>query len=710
MRKSLILTIAVLMAQCFGQQAAQNPPAAKRTPPAPGPPRPFHFPKYETKKLTNGLTVFVIEDRREPLVSIQLDIATAGGSAVEASKAGLATLTAALLREGTRTRTAQQIAKTIDSSGGSLGSNAGSDTASADCTMMKSSADLGLELLADIVINPTFPQEEVERQMRQTLSGLQVSYSDPQSLAGYLMRRTVFGTHPYAMPVGGTPDTVRKLKRDDIVSFYRAHYAPTYSYLAISGDVTPGEAFAKAEKYFGSWKGTAQAPAIVAPKASATRRIVIVDKPDAVQTQYSIVQVAIPRNDPDYIPLQLANQIFGGSFNSRLNMKLRANEGLTYGANSALEAQRQTGVFAARSFSRTDKTSTAIKMMAGLLGEYRENPVTDAELNDAKAYLAGSFALSVETPEAVAQRVLILAVNGLPANYWDTYRDKILATTAEQVAAAVRRHLTPDRMDIVAVGNAAQFSKDLASLGTVDVIPLSQFDITAPNLRRASEPAAAATGETKARGMKLAQEAADAVGGSAALDAVKNIESKGPMTISMGANSIKGDVDEVVLFPDKYRAAITLPMGTMVQAYDGKIAWLQQGPQTKEAPSDMIKEVQRDIELVGTVGLLRSAVNGKAGMVATGDNTAVWTMGEHKVNVTFDPASKRITKLSYHGMGLQGPADIDVEYADYRKAGDVYLPFHETLFQNGQKFAVRDYTDRQINADVKLAIFAKPDK
>lgn len=702
MRKFLF-TIAVLIAPGFGQPA-------KQTPPAPGPPRPFHFPKFETKKLANGLTVFVIEDRREPLVSYQLNIATAGGSATEASKAGLATLTAGLLREGTKTRTAQQIAKTIDSSGGSLESSAGSDTASAACTMMKSSADLGLELLADIVINPIFPQDEVDRQMRQTLSGLQVSYSDPETLGSYLARRTVFGTHPYAMPVGGSPDTVRKLTRDDIISFYQEHYAPAYSYLAISGDVTPAQAFAKAEKYFGNWKGTAEAPVTLAPLPSTTRRIVIVDKADAVQTQYSIVQVAIPRNDPDYIPLQIANQIFGGSFNSRLNMKLRANEGLTYGASSALESQRQTGVFVARSFSRTDKTATAIKMMADLLAEYRENPVTEPELNDAKAYLAGSFALGVETPEAVAQRVLILAVNGLPANYWDTYRDKILATTAEQVTAAVRSHLTPDKMDIVAVGNAAQFSKDLAALGPVEVIPLSEFDITAANLRRAKEPAAAATGETKARGMKLAQDAVDAVGGKAALDAVKNIQSKGPMTISMGSQSIKGDVDEVVVFPDKYRGAMTLPMGTMVQAYDGKVAWLQQGPATRDAPPEMIKEVQRDIALVGAVGLLRSAVEGKAEMVATGDNTAVWTMGDHKVNVTFDPASKRITKLSYRGMGMQGPADLDVEYGDYRKVGDLSLPFHETLYQNGQKFADRDYTERKINVEVKPEVFAKPEK
>src|SRR5207253_1794901 len=182
------------------------------------------------------------------------------------------------------------------------------------------------------------------------------------------------------------------------------------------------------------------------------------------------------------------------------------------------------------------------------------------------------------------------------------------------------------------------------------------------------------------------------------------------MTISMGAQSMKGDVTEVVLFPDKIKSTLTLPMGTMVQAFDGKVAWVQQGPQTREAPPEMLKEVQRDIAMVGSVGLLLTAIDGKAEMVATGDNTATWTMGDQNVKVTFDSASKRIAKLSYRGLGMQGPADLDVEYGDYRKVGDVYLPFHETLFQNGQKFLDRDYTERKVNVEVKPEIFAKPEK
>ncbi len=694
-----LLSITILLAPCFAQPAKQSPPP-------PGPARPFHFPKYETKKLENGLTVFVIEDHREPLVSYVLELSSAGASANQPWKAGLASTTAQLLRQGTKTRTAQQLAKEIDLSGGSLDTGAGYDTATAQCTMMKSKADLGIELLSDIVLNPTFPQDEVDRLMRQTLSGLKVEYDNPQSLSSFLTRRIAFGNHPYAMPVEGTPDTVSKIKREDIVGFYSAHYGPRFAYLAISGDVTPEEALAKAEKYFGSWNSPASSPGSMDIQKSTGRRIVMINKPDAVQTQYSIAQVAIARNDPDYIPLQIANQIFGGSFNSRLNMKLRANEGLTYGASSALETEKQTGLFVARSFSRTDKTVTAIKMMSDLLADYREHPVTEAELNDAKAYLAGSFGISIETPAAVAQRVLTAAIMGLPANYWDTYRDKILATTADEVADAVKRRITPDAMDIVAVGNVTQLSKDLAAIGKVEVIPLSEFDLTAHDLRRPAAPPV--TAEAKAKGLKLAQQAADAVGGKAALDAVKDLESKGPTSIIMGKQSMRADVEETIMYPDKYRASISLPMGSMIQGGNGKENWMQQGKRISDAPPSMAKDAARSIDLAGGIGLLRSALDGKATIVATGDNSAVWTKDDDQITIVFDPASKRIAKLSYHAEGQQGPADMDVEVSDYRQVGAIYLPFKETMYRNGDKLADHEFTDRKINVGPNPEIFAKP--
>lgn len=697
--------------------AAALPQTAKQAPPPPGPVRPFAFPKYETRKLANGLTVFAIEDHRQPLVSFRLEIATAGGSSNEAKKAGLASTTAQLLRQGTKKRSAQEIARTIDMAGGELGTGANEDTASVTCNVMKSSADLCLDLVADVVLNPAFPREEIDRLVRQSLSGLQVEYSDPQSLARLIGRRSVYGEHPYALPVEGTPDTLRALKREDIVGFHQTNYAPATSYFAISGDITPAEAFRQAEKYLASWKTPAPSWTPAKAKSAAARKIIIVDMPDAVQTQFSIGQVGVPRNDPDYIPLQIANQIFGGSFNSRLNMKLRANEGLTYGAHSSLMALRQTGAFSSSSFSRTEKTATAIHMMSDLLTEFREKPVTEAELKDAKAYLIGSFSLGVETPEQVAQHVLTVALNGLPSNYWDTYRDAVQAVTMEQVDAAVKHLLAPDRMSIVAVGNAKQFSKDLAALGAVQIIPLADIDITAPGLIRAKEAAPAATAETKARGMQLIQAAAEAVGGRAALDAVKDMDSKGPVTLSIQGNALKAESEELVLYPDKYKMVLNTPMGQIVQAHDGRIAWMQQGPNTRDVPPAMAAEMAKSVIGTANIGLLRAALEGKAEVSALDPveqdgkkmNAALWKQGDFSVKILFDPETKRIAKVSYRSIGMQGtPADFEMLVGDYRESGGVQLPFQQTVYQNGEKFADISYTERKVNTGIKPEIFAKP--
>ena len=482
--KRILVFSTAFVAVMAGTAVAQD---KKETPPPPGAVRPFHFPKYETKKLSNGLTVYAIEDHRVPVISYRLEVTTAGASANEAKKAGLAYLTAELLNQATQTRSAQQIASIVDRVGATLNTGATIDGASIGATSTKSASPVVLEVMADVTLRPTFPQAEMDRLLKQTLSGLQINYKDPQALARYLTPRVAYGNHPYSLPVEGTPDTLRALKREDIANFYATHYGPSVSYLAIAGNITPAEAFAAAEKHFGSWKAETTPLKISRAAASGSRQIIIIDKPDAVQTQFGLVQVSIPRNDPDYIPLAIANQIFGGSFNSRLNMKLRAAEGLTYGANSNFSALVRSGTFNVGSFSRTEKTSTAIKMMTDLAGDLLKSPITDAELNEARAFLAGSFALSIETPGQVAGRVLSAAVNGLPANYWDTYREAIQATTRDQVVAAVKKNLTPDKMNIVAVGNASGFAKELEQYGTVRVIPLNDLDLTTENLLRVKQ-------------------------------------------------------------------------------------------------------------------------------------------------------------------------------------------------------------------------------
>jgi len=458
---------------------AQTTP--KTAPPPPAAPRPYEFPRAVSRTLPNGLRVSVIEDRRLPLVAASLQV-LAGHAYAPPAKAGLASLTAALLREGTKTRSSQEIARAVDGAGGQLNATAGNDVATVSMEFMKSKSELGFELMADIVQNPVFAEEEIARQQQQILSSLTVQYASAQYLVGVAAARAILGAHPYAYPGDGTPDTVGGLKRQDLVEFYEKHYAPNRAWLVITGDLSVEEAFARAEKWFGGWnrKGPEDEPLPAAPPPRA--QVLIIDMPTENQTQIAVGHAGVARNHPDYIPLQLGNQIFGGSFNSRLNMKLRANEGLTYGASSYFEPSRFAGIFEASTFTRTEKTADAIRMLVDLLKEYRENPATDEEFEEAKAYLSGSFAIATETASSVASRVLAAEVNGLGSDYWPRYRERLEKLTRAEVEAAVRRFLQPERVTITAVGNAQAFVKALEAYGPVRVIAVSDLDLTAPEL------------------------------------------------------------------------------------------------------------------------------------------------------------------------------------------------------------------------------------
>jgi zinc protease len=457
---------------------------SKMIPPPPSAPRPYAFPKPVKRQLANGLTVFVVEDHRLPVVTFALEI-LAGNCSVAPGKSGLPSLTAGLLREGAGVRTSPEISSLVDGCGGSMGASSGDDVTTAGGTFMKSYAALGLELLADIVQRPRFDQEEIDRRLEQIQSGLAVNLNDPAYLISLVSARTILGDHPYAYPGDGTPETIAGLKRDDIAGFWRSHYLPDATWFTISGDVTATEGFAMAEKAFGGWKGAGAAvPTVLPSPAPRERKVLIVDMPQTVQTQIVIGQTGIPRKHPDFLALNVANQIFGGSFNSRLNMKIRAKEGLTYDASSGFEAQRQAGSFTVGTFTRTEKTAEAVRMIVDLLNEFKANPATPEEFAEAKAFLHGSFALATETSGQIADRILSAALHDLGEDYWSGYRARLEALTIEQVRSAVQRFLEPDKLAIVAVGNAKAFSKELAAYGPVTVIPQPELDLIATGLRK----------------------------------------------------------------------------------------------------------------------------------------------------------------------------------------------------------------------------------
>jgi zinc protease len=475
------LALTILFGVCAAPAPARAQTAGKQQPPPVAPERPFRFPAHTTSKLENGLTLFVVEDHRQPMVSVTLMLPGAGASNQPAAKAGLAAMTASLLRQGTATRSAQQIAESIDRVGGSLTAFAGDDSTEASVTVLTNALDTGFELLADIVQHPAFADAEIERWRRQSLSGLQVAYRDPEYLRDIVGARIAYGDHPYALPTDGFPSTIKALTRDDAVTFHREKYTPSGSYIAVAGDIAPAQASELVRKHFGSWKGAM----VAAPKAQAPaqqRRIIVVDQPEAVQTQFGMFGTAVARNHPDWIPLVIANQILGGSFNSRLNLRLRSKEGLTYGARSGLDGGVLGGLLSVTSFTRTEETGKAINVMLEVVNDFRKNPATATELSEATSYVSGVFAIQSETAGAVAGRVLTSALNGLPDDYWQTYRERVRKVSAADVSGAVERHVSPNQLSIVAVGNASGFAKSLESLGSVTVIPLPKLDLTQAGL------------------------------------------------------------------------------------------------------------------------------------------------------------------------------------------------------------------------------------
>ena len=468
-----------------GSLYAQAPNWPVERPPQPLPARDVKFPPYEIRTLPNGLQVVVVQHHEQPVLTLRMLIRS-GAASDPSQKQGVAVLTAALLDQGTATRSAEQIADTIDSIGGGLGTGAGTDLSYANVLVMKDSLSLGFELLNDVVRNPAFKSDELERQRQQAISGLRVSYEDPDYVAGLVFDRLVYGFHPYGLPNNGTPESLQSITVDDLRTFHKAHYAPNNAILAVVGDVTPQEAFSGAEHAFGNWSSHDVKADDAGAPPEPTRRVIVVDKPDAVQTEVRVGQLALPRKHPDYLAYDLTMKILGGEGANRLQRVLRSERGLTYGASAEFQALRQSGDFAANTDTRSDATAEVLRVVVEEITKLQRDRVSDRELSDAQAYLTGNFPLTIETPEDIAAQVLNAIFYGLPLSDIENYRELVNAITPDDIQRVARQYLKPDRLSVVLVGNASAFVKDLAGAGfpKYEQIELPDLDLASVTLHR----------------------------------------------------------------------------------------------------------------------------------------------------------------------------------------------------------------------------------
>jgi zinc protease len=457
----------------------QDALAVDRTrPPAPGPLRPFHFPPARRGRLPNGLEVVVAEAPGLPVATLEL-VFPGGARAEPPERAGLASFVSSLLESGAGERGGAEVAETVDALGLDLQTGISWDVSSVGLTALRARLEPGVALLADLVQRPTFPADEVDRIREERLSALAQRRADPGGLADELALHYLFADGvPYGRRLTGVAETLGSMTRTDARDFHAAHFRPVGATLVAAGDVTLEEVEALAERCFGGWEGAppplpAPAPA---PRYDRTT-LVLVDRADAVQSEVRVVHPGVPRDTGDYVETQVMNAVLGGTFASRLNLNLRERLGYTYGINSSFTHRRLFGTFSVSSAVQSEGTVHAVSEILREMRGMREAPVKPAELDDARSYLAGVFPLTMQTTSGLASRLTTLVVYGLPDDYWDGYRERILAVGADDALRAARERLHPEAATVVVVGDAKALRAGLEALEVGPVVEVDPAEV-----------------------------------------------------------------------------------------------------------------------------------------------------------------------------------------------------------------------------------------
>lgn len=435
--------------------------------------------------LDNGLRVLVVEKTGLPLVSARLNF-DAGSADEPAGKAGLAAMTAALLTQGTATRTAPQIATEIEQLGASLGAGAGPDFSNVYANAPANVFPQAVALMADLVRNPAFAAEELERQRDQTLDGLRVSLATPGPVAAQAAARVIYGDAAYGAPGSGTLTSLPALTREDVAGFHQRLYRPSDATLVFSGAITQAEARTLAQSAFGDWRaGESMTDTASAPAGSALPpRVVVIDQPGAGQAAVTVALRGVSRTDADYFPLTLGNTLLGGSFTSRLNQEIRIKRGLSYGTRSSLGVRREDGLFTASAQTRNDAAVEVADLILAEIARLSTTRPTAEEMTTRQAILTGAFGNQLETVDGLGGLVAGLALYDLPMSELSAYVGKVEAIDGPAVQSAFAEHLPVDRASLVIVGDASTFIEALrAKYPQVEVIPLTALNLDSAALQ-----------------------------------------------------------------------------------------------------------------------------------------------------------------------------------------------------------------------------------
>jgi zinc protease len=483
MKASIFATV-LFFATALGARAAEVEGL-----PAPGEPRAPKFLPPQEKTLANGLRVIVVERPGLPLVSAEV-VVPSGSEADLPTAPGLASFTAALLTQGTTTRSATQIAHEVEALGATLKANADWDGSVVELTTLSSQIQPAFALLADVTQHPKFAPSEIERLRKLTLDELRLSAEEPGTVARLAASRAILGRGLYAHPAKGTIASITRLHRKEIADFHATRFHAGQTMLIISGNIAAEVAFAIAQKNFGDWQAAPSqpAPALGKFEPAPKPRTNLIDMPNAGQAAVVVGTPGIPRQADDYFAGTVANNVLGGGYTSRLNQEIRLKRGLSYGVRSTLNALRAGGLFTARCQTKHESATEVVTIMRAELQRLGTEPVAADYLATRQATLGGDFARELETNSGYVERLADYALHALPLDSLPRYLEQIRAVTPDGVRAFSEKHLVPGALTVVVAGRAKEIAKPLRELfPALEVIPQADLDLESPTLRRGSK-------------------------------------------------------------------------------------------------------------------------------------------------------------------------------------------------------------------------------
>jgi zinc protease len=619
---------------------------------------------------------------------------------------------------------------------------------------MKDGFETGLGLLSDVARRPNFAAEEIERQRQQMLSGLKVSFESPEFIADSVFRRLVYGFHPYGMPQNGTPETLATITRDDLVAYHRRNFVPNNAILAIVGDITETEAFEGVRKVFGDWERRDVPAPTSTPPPDPTRRIVVVNKPDAVQTEVRVGHLGVRRTHADYMSLNLATRILGGEGANRLHQVLRTERGLTYGASADFDTLKDAGAFEASTNTRSDATGEVLRLMVDEFWRLQRERVGERELADAKAYLTGSFPLTIETPDAIATQVLNVIFYGLPVEQLQSFRQRVNAVSVDDVERVARFFLRPDRLSIVLVGNVAAFEKQLRGLGfdRFEIVEMENLDLTTVDFKKPAQvgrgrparhvpaaavlprrfgldvpgatarvPRAAYTNGASARqpsvdALAIIDRAIGAKGGLETLRAIKSITAVTQASMATPDGRVEAETTTYLEYPNRMRVETKIADMTIVQTFDGRRAWVKDRSGTHEVPERMIRDLEATFRrdaiaalLAAHDGRLRTRLLPNVSEESGRMYYALELSGEglEPTVMYIDRDTSQIVKLAYIVNGPGRPL-VEELFSDHKPVDGVQVAFTASVRQAGRPVIERRLLDIKINAPLNPALFQRP--